>query len=503
MKFIKICPTALCALLSLLGCASHAAQLQPNAVAVTGALVVDVRSGTLQPLDILIRDDRIVELRPRGTLGAKDGVRVLDANGLYAIPGLWDAHIHVTNEPLLQDRIATLLIANGVTSVRDTGGAIERLREFRELASRADTVAPRIWFSGPVLDGVPPVRPKQRPDAPDQGFALDTPQAALARLDAIIDSGVDFIKVYEMLRPEVFTALVARAHARGLKVTGHVPIRMTTPVVLDAGLDGIEHLRGLEYDCADDPQRLLRERVAIMDAHTSPTGGMELRRKVQHAMRHEAFPHQDRARCAALIRSFVERGTWHTPTLNIVAFRALRPYENAGWTDTMRYVPPALQERWRETLAEYTDETKYTDWAEHGKWAMQIVGEMHRAGVKMMAGTDAPALPATPGFSLHDELDALVRAGMPPLAVLQAATINPAQFFDGKAEVGAIETTRRADIVLLEANPLADIAATRRIRTVISKGHVYDRAALDAMLRAIETKPGAAQSPSAASSAAH
>jgi uncharacterized protein YaiI (UPF0178 family) len=284
-------------------------------------------------------------------------------------------------------------------------------------------------------------------------------------------------------------------------VIGHAPIRMTTSGVLEAGLDGIEHLRGMEFDCAQDPQSLLTRRVAIMDAHASPSGGMELRRKVHETIRPAALEHQDRARCAALIRSFVERGTWHTPTLNIVAFRALRYYENPRWTDTLRYVPPELQERWLKTLAEYTDETTLSDWKEHGAWALQTVGEMHRAGVRLLAGTDAPALPVTPGFSLHDELTAMARAGLPPLAVLQAATLNPAQFFDATAELGSIEAGKLADIVLLEANPLADIAASRRIRAVISKGRVYDRAALDAMLKEIEAKPG--DTPPPASFGAH
>ncbi|MGH8186610.1 MAG: amidohydrolase family protein, partial [Steroidobacteraceae bacterium] len=369
---------------------------------------------------------------------------------------------------------------------------------FRDRSRRADTVAPRMWFSGPIIDGVPPVRAKLQENAPDQSFAVDTPEEGLQRLDSLIENGVDFIKVYEMLRPEVFAAIVERAHARGLKVTGHVPIRMTTPGVLEDGLDGIEHLRGLELDCAEDPQRLLTDRVAIMDAHTSPTGGMELRRKVHEAVRPQALEHQNRARCTALIQSFARHGTWHTPTLNIVSFRALRLYDDPRWSDRLRYVPAALQQRWRKTLAEYTDETKYEEWRAHGEWALQIVGEMHRAGVRLLAGTDAPALPTTPGFSLHDELQAMARAGLSPLAVLQAATVNPAEFLGVTAELGTIEQGKLADIVLLEANPLADITSSRRIRAVISKGRVYDRAALDAMLREIETKPPDAAAPSGA-----
>jgi imidazolonepropionase-like amidohydrolase len=184
----------------------------------------------------------------------------------------------------------------------------------------------------------------------------------------------------------------------------------------------------------------------------------------------------------------VKQGTWHTPTLHIVAFRALRFYERPEYKESLRYLPPSLAKTWRDRLADYTDETKYTEWKEQGDWALQIIGQMYRAGARIMAGTDSPGLIFMPGFTLHDELEAFVRAGMPPLAALQAATLVPASFFKAENDIGTIEAGKRADIVLLTANPLTDIHNARNIDTVISKGRAYDRAGLDALLAPFDSE---------------
>jgi imidazolonepropionase-like amidohydrolase len=403
---------------------------------------------------------------------------VIDASGRFAIPGLWDMHMHLTVVPEMADRIFTLLLANGVTSVRDTGGAMDATLAVRKRGNDPAVAGPRVHIAGPIIDGSPPVHSS---GAETSSRTADTPEQAIQLVDDAAAHGVDFIKSYEMLRPEVFTALVKRAHEHHLLVTGHVPIRMTTQQTLDAGFDGIEHIRGMEFDCAQDPHALLILRTALMDEHALEEGNA-LRRRVHATTRPAAFATPDAAHCAELIQQFVKRGTWHTPTLHIVAFRALRFYERPEYKDSLRYLPPSLAKTWQDRLADYTDETKYLEWKEQGDWALQVIGQMYRAGVRLMAGTDSPGLIFMPGFTLHDELEALVRAGLPPLAALQAATVVPASFFKAENDIGTLEAGKRADIVLLSANPLTDIHNARSVDTVISKGRVYNRAALDAML---------------------
>lgn len=453
----------------------------PESIAITGATVIDVRSGAQQKRDILIRDGRIAELRAPGRLRTSRNARVIDATGQYAIPGLWDMHVHLTSVPEFADRILTLYIANGVTSVRDTGGRVDDVLAVRKRAEEGSIAAPRIWVAGPVIDGSPPVHIGNTAPGVETSAVADTPAQAVALVDSLAQRDVDFIKAYEMLRPEVLAALIERAHHHGLSVTGHVPLRTTTLQALDMGLDGIEHLRGMEFDCAREPQRLLDERVRLMDEYAAEPG-VRLRRRVHASVRPGAFASQDPAACAALIRQFVEKGTWHTPTLHIVAFRSLNYHSDPSWSENWQYLPAALRPVWRERLAEYTEESKYTEWRTHGDWAIATVGQMHAAGVRILAGTDSPGLIFMPGFTLHDELAALVRAGLSPLAALQAATLNPARYFGVERDSGSIERRKLADIVLLAADPLADIGNSRRINAVIAKGRVYDRAALDRML---------------------
>lgn len=483
-------PFAVIALIAAAVGPCSAAEPPPGGIFISGAAVIDVRTGRMRVSDILVRDGRIVEVSKKGAKRAPVGAQVVDATGRYAIPGLWDMHLHLAAVPEMDaDRVLTLLLVNGVTSVRDTGGPLEKVLAIRKRVNEETTPAPRVRVAGPIIDGSPPVHHSSSSDAEGSSMTADTPQEAVRFVDTFAERGVDFIKSYEMLRPEVFSALVKRAHEHHLLVTGHIPLSMTTPQALDAGIDGIEHIRGMEFDCAKDPQRLLAERIQILDEHGSDEGSA-LRRRVHATVRPEAFAEQDQARCAALIREFVRKGTWHTPTLHIVAFRALRYYERPEWKEALRYLPKSLEQTWRDRLVEYTDDSKYTEWKTQGDWAIEVIGQMYRAGVRLMAGTDAPGLIFMPGFTLHDELDALVRAGLPPLAALQAATVNPARFFDVEAELGSIQAGKLADIVLLDADPLADIDNTRRINTVISKGRVYDRAALDAMLAPFASEAG-------------
>lgn len=464
---------------AILSATARAADPSPTAgLFISGPTVIDVRTGRTRVSDILVRDGRIVDVSEKGAKRAPEGAQVVDATGRYAIPGLWDMHMHLTVVPEMQDREGILLLANGVTSVRDTGGGLPATVAVRERGKDAAIPGPRVRIAGPIIDGSPPVHEGSEPGS---SRTADTPEQAIQYVDEQAARGVDFIKSYEMLRPEVFTAVVKRAHEHHLLVTGHVPIRMTTEQTLAAGFDGVEHIRGMEFDCAKDPQKLLAQRTKIMDDNAKGDGAA-VRRMVHATVRPVAFAEQDPARCAELIKLFVKKGTWHTPTLHIVAFRALRNYEKPKWKDALRYLPDSLRPVWQARLADYTDPSKYLEWETQGNWAIDAIGQMHKAGVRLLAGTDAPGLVFMPGFTLHDELAALVRAGLPALAALQAATMNPAHFFKMDKELGTVQRGKLADIVLLDADPLADIANAQRISAVISKGRLYDRAALDALL---------------------
>ena len=464
-------------LLSLLGnslVASGTKATVPAPVLISNTTIIDVMTGDKRNADIVINSGKIASILEGGTATVPESAILVNGSGTFAIPGLWDMHVHLSSDPELEDRVLTMFIVNGVTGVRDTGGILEKVLAVREKANNGNGIAPRVYIAGPAIDGVPATRP-------DTSASIDNPEAGIALVESLADRGVDFIKLYEMLRPETFTAMVKRAHELGLQVTAHIPARMTTPQALALGLEGIEHMRGMEFDCARDPNKLLKERIRLMDENNSESG-MKLRRLIHATVRPEAFASQDPKNCTKLIQSFVEYGTWHTPTLHIVAFRALRYYDDPSWIGAYRYLPVPIRDTWRERLTDYTNEFKYLEWEEHGHWAIEAVNKMYKTGVKFLAGTDSPGLIFVPGFSLHDELGALATAGLPPLAILQTATINPARYFKISDQIGSIEEGKLADIVLLKADPLEDIGNTRKITTVISRGHVYDRSTLDKLL---------------------
>lgn len=207
-------------------------------------------------------------------------------------------------------------------------------------------------------------------------------------------------------------------------------------------------------------------------------------------VRPEAFATQSDEHCSALIERLVQEQNLQTPTLHIVAFRALEFFDDPQWLDAFRYLPEDVKKKWLERVEDFTDQTKYVEWETQGEWAMDIVKRMQAAGVPIVAGTDSGAsrmLVFVPGATLHDEIKALSLSGLTPLEALQAATLNPPKFFGLGEEFGAVDVGKNADLLILNGNPLEDIDNTRRIYAVISHGVVYDRAELDALLAPFDT----------------
>lgn len=458
---------------------------------ITNATIIDTYTGTKILSDIFIEGERIVDIQPRAGgdvgLGYRDkDAKIIDATGLFAIPGLWDMHVHMNYLVALpSDWMSPLFIAQGVTSVRDMGGDLDNLLALRQRLNTPGVVGPKLWL-GALADSSPQAFNsvgggefmKQFPTIPP----VDTPEAAIAFVDRVADSGINFIKTYEMLRPEVFTALVKRAHYRDLPVVGHIPQRMTTREAIAAGIDGIAHLKGTDYGCARDPEALRAERVAIMDAADDSEHGAYLWTRVIGISGPKAMAQQDQSRCDELIALLARKGIWQTPGISTEAFLA-KPQDELNHYTALDYMPAVTR---ASKLSQYRKLKKgeFSEVAEimvsKNTWKQELIAKMHKAGINFLAGTDSPAL-LLPGFSLHAELDALVEAGLPPLTALQAATINPAKFFKVETSQGSIEVGKVADIVLLNADPLLNINHTRRITTVIARGRVFDRSALDAL----------------------
>ena len=441
----------------------------PTGTAITNVTVIDAVNGVREQRTVIFDGDEITAVLP--TDDAVPAVAsTIDGAGMFLVPGLWDMHVHLTYDERFTAAMPAMFLRHGVTSVRDTGGLIPLLDPVIAAMRAPGAVAPRVFYSGPLQDGRFVVYDgKSRPEI---GAQNATPDDARASVLALADHGVDFIKVYELVSPDVFDALVGTARERGLPVAAHVPLSMYAS---QAGprVDSMEHLRNVELDCSDNAAELYEARLGILNAHESGPG-FELRSRLHELQRLPAIARYDEARCARTIASL--SSTIQVPTLRLNALALHPPFVREDWNDGLAATPADAAAEWEQAGKDWLadDEPRDTTFAE---WSLELVGRMHAAGVPIGAGTDTPIGYAIPGYSLHTELERLVEAGLTPLEAIAAATIRPAEFFSLQHEMGTIAPGMRADLVLLDADPLADIRNSRRIVIVVSKGRIVESGA--------------------------
>ncbi|MEX1256301.1 MAG: amidohydrolase family protein [Gemmatimonadota bacterium] len=447
-------------------------------IALTHANVVDVEAGAVLPgHTVLIKGSRIQEVGSTATMNLPRGALVYDLEGMYVIPGLWDSHVHLTPRSMAATtNFFPLLIANGVTTIRDMGTGLEPLLHWRREIDAGRIVGPRIFGAGVLLDGAPSVYP-------GISWEIETVEEARAAVDSLARSGADFVKAYEMLAEDVYFAILGQAALRGLKVATHIPLRVDAIEAVHGGIQSVEHLRNLEVACSGEADAIRREADNLISA-TRLGVGMDLRADIhakQWPWAQETF---DPRECAGLVTAFAQYKTWHVPTLVIYDNSRTRFHPQFGtW---MNYMPIELQERWL-AAARVEDGAPYEPQphpANHA-WAERMVQELSKAGVRILAGTDAPTAFVVPGFSLHQELQALVGAGLTALDALRSATLWPAEFFGVRYSLGSVAAGQTADLVILRANPLTDIRNTETIEAIVANGRILSRADLDGMLRDI------------------
>ncbi len=449
-------------LATLLSCTSIPDK--PPTVTISNVTLIDAVHGRREGQTVVLREDRIVSVQPAaGPLRAVG--RVIDGSGRYLIPGLWDFHVHLTYTDELTAAMPELFLRYGVTSVRDTGGTLEKLLPVIERMRAPDAVAPRVFFSGPLLDGTRVVYDGVGREL--LGTAVGSTDDARQTVAALKRAGADFIKIYELVSPDVFQALVEAARDLDLPIESHVPLVM---LARDAGplVDGIQHLRNIELDCAANAEALLEQRRRIADQEKSMSG-FDLRSAVREKQILPAIANYDAARCEETMAAL--RGTLQGPTLRLNAYNLSPPYSRPDWESAITLVPEPIQNQWREFGKNQLANPRERD-LRGARFSLFLTGEMFRRGVPFAAGTDTPIGFAIPGYSLHRELELLVESGLTPLQSIGAATLEPARFFGLEQQMGSIAVGQKADLVLLTADPQASISNTKNIAMVISKGQV-------------------------------
>ncbi|HEX5718308.1 MAG TPA: amidohydrolase family protein [Thermoanaerobaculia bacterium] len=420
------------------------------ALVLKGVTVIDMTGAAPRPgMTVIVRDGRI-ESVGEGT--APQGAQIVNARGKFLIPGLWDMHVHLWASP---ERLFPLFLANGVTGVRDMASPPGQIFRLREQAKTG--LGPRIVACGPQVDG-----PGQ---APEHAIPVANAEEARQAVQSLKKMGADCVKPHDRVPRDAYLALVEEAKRAGLPVMGHVPNEVTLAEASDGGQRSIEHLGGIFDACSSAGAEIDR-----MKSAPPPKSPAEFPQRI--ATRGTlALDTYSPELCGQLFERFVRNGTWQVPTLATTYGRTFIDDLSKRDDPRLRYIPKDQREGWKpenDFFARFRT-PDYVAWQKR-YWdeALKLVGAMHRAGVPILAGTDLSLAYVYPGFSLHDELAFLVEAGLPPLEALKAATINPARFLG--LESGTIEPGKTADLVLLDADPLADIRNTRRISGVVVNG---------------------------------
>jgi len=443
-------------------------------MAIEHVTVIDVDRGqALADQTVLLRNGHIERVGRWAEVVVAEDVQRLDASGQFLMPGLWDMHTHSTKlSPQLHH---ALYVAHGVTAVRDMSGCLteddaywacpsDRLR-WSEQAARGERVSPRYALQSSYQTN----GGNEVPDGFPAFFRLREARDAELMAAFYRAQGADFIKTYTELTPQQFQWLARSAPAHGLYLAGHKPLSVSLRTAMAAGQRSIEHGRLFLFECFRDIDgfRALPDPIAAYDAR----------------LRTRLLQESDELGCASHMRAMARAGTWWVPTLTTLrmGITAAQPLaqtdprlSDVPWVRrTLMWSPDA-----RRAAREPVDGEGRSVHERVFERASRHVAQAHAAGVRVLAGTDTTDTYVFPGSSLHDELQMLVDAGLSPAEALRAATVSAAEFAGGRAQHGAVAPGRAADLLLLDANPLDDIAHTRRIASVFLAGYRHDVQAL-------------------------
>ena len=442
--------------------------------------LIDVVSGQLRPNQVVaVTQGKIVRVGPAGQ-GSYPAKQQLDGTGRYLMPGLWDMHVHFRGGDTLiaaNKKSLALYLAHGITTVRDAGGDMTpSIFQWRREEAAGTLAGPRIFTSGPKIDG---------PGATWPGsLEVETPAQVSKALDSLQHLKVDYVKIYDSkISGAAYLSTITQAEQRGMKTTGHMPYSVTLGEAITRGLDATEHLYYVFKACSSKEDSL----TALVQASLKTTKPLGL-----FALLPAVYDTYSPATATRIFQQMAAHHTAAVPTLAIgTTLASLATNDHAH--DTLRaYIDPKIQRTYTRRLASARQQSP-TAQAFTKKLEvkfMTLIPQMQAAGVTILAGSDSGPFNSFtyPGASLQEELLLLVQAGLTPAQALRAATINGAQFMGVAARTGTIAVGKDADLLLLSANPLANIANVKKIDAVVSRGKAYSASALAALLRSIKNR---------------
>ncbi len=401
---------------------------------------------------VVVSGGRILALGPVGSTPVPVSAVRIEGQGRYLMPGLVDMHLHLVpgvGEP--EDpagQVLALLLANGVTSARALGGPKDTALKVRDRVARGEVLGPTLWVAGPSL----------------HGKSVQGPEQARQRVREDKAAGYDGLKTHGYLGRETYDVMVAEARAQGLQVSGHVTPDVGLFHALESGQQ-VEHLDGY-----------LNELLPENDAARAEVGQVEVG---------DALDRMDPARIPALAEATKRAGVWSSPTLDrFETVTSPEGVEPLRARPELRYVPRAAVKAWTRMVSSDPRMTGVSAERKRkfAELRRQVTRELYAAGAKLLVGSDSPQLFMVAGFAMHREMEALAAAGVPTYGVLEAATRNPAEYLGEADTWGTVAEGKRADLLLLDANPLEDVKHTRDLAGVMVRGHWLPRSELGALL---------------------
>jgi len=445
--------TSLCFLMLAAWAAPSSAVEPENAIAFVHVDVVTMdQERVLRDHTVVVMNGRVASVRPTEHGKFPEGATVIDGRGKYLMPGLADMHVHPDHPDQL-----LLFIANGVTTIRNMHGGPKYL-DWKKRIADDEFLAPFLYTTGPLIDASPGRVP---------GSALvDTPEEARRAVIKQKEAGYDYVKVLGGLSQETYDAVIDEAANQGMQVVGHVPPAVGLDHVVRSGQLSIEHMDGIAQAAAEDDSPL--EHPTVRMAY------------------YEAWKHIDAHKIHQIAKLLAARGTWVCPTLVSMQSDPM-PDEIESFLrrPEFRFVRPEMIAYWKSTALPADLVQVLRDGVE-GR--MLTVGILRDAGVRLVLGSDSPAGFVLDGFGTLRELEILVEAGLTPYEAIEMATRNAAEMVGALDEFGTIAVGRRADLLLLEVNPLRDVGNVAKRCGVMVRGRWYPQTELDARLETLAAK---------------
>lgn len=444
-------------LLSLitLGCGDAQENISQSAILITDANIIDVRNGTLIEHSYVVVDSGKIKKITTSVIDPENYKTHLAGTGKYLLPGLAEMHAHIPSPPTSRERVEETLflyLSNGITTIRGMLGHESHLG-LREEVAHGELLGPRIFTSSPSLNG----------------NTVSDPAEAVAKVRMYQEAGYDFLKIHPGIPLNAFDALVKTAGEVKISFSGHVPVDVGIRHALQSKYASIDHVDGFLEG--------LLPPSAKQDPNANGFFGYNFTMLA------------DTSNISPLVELAKTNKVWIVPTQSLFE-RWFAPIDvnTLLQQPEMKYMPATTLKTWHTRKLETTGPStnfKEENWQRFIAIRRQLIKELQQNGHGMLLGSDAPQLFNVPGFSIHHEIAGMSRAGLSPLEILQSGTINPAIFFGKEDTFGEIKEGLDADFLLLDANPLSDLAALQKISGVMVRGKWLDRAYIDQRLSEI------------------